>query len=197
MTKRMRGGEPPKAPHFDFVTAEYATFDHITVHKWETCRGIGNSFGYNQCETARDYLRAEDLIRLLADVVSKNGNLLLNVGPCADGTIHPLQVTALEGLGCWLKANGESIYNTRPWIRFKDTDANGAEVRYTAKEGALYAIVTRLPASKVLCLPLGFVSGATLLETGDALEVECSSGNLQIALPARISEESIPVIRIW
>ena len=192
----MRGGEPPKAPHFDFVTPEYATFDHITAHKSETCRGIGNSFGYNQCENARDYQKADDLIRLLADVVSKNGNLLLNVGPCADGTIHPLQVTALEGLGRWLKANGESIYGTRPWIRFKDTDANGTEVRYTAKEGALYAIVTKLPASKVLCLPLGLVGGATLLETGDALEVERSGGNLQIALPARISEESIPVIRI-
>ncbi len=196
MTKRMRGGEPPKAPHFDFMTPEYATFDHITAHKWETCRGIGNSFGYNQCENARDYQKADDLICLLADVVSKNGNLLLNVGPCADGTIHPLQVTALEGLGRWLKANGESIYDTRPWIRFKDTDANGTEVRYTAKEGTLYAIVTKLPASKVLCLPLGFVGRATLLETGDALEVEHSGGNLQIAFPARISEESIPVIRI-
>ena len=96
MIKRMGQGEM-KVPHSDFITPEYATLDHIAPHKWETCRGIGNSFGYNQFEDADDYQKADDLIRLLADIVSKNGNLLLNVGPCADGTIHPAQVRHLKG----------------------------------------------------------------------------------------------------
>ncbi len=196
MLKRMRGGEPPKAPHCDFVTPEYATLDHITTHKWETCRGIGNSFGYNQLEGADDYLQADDLIRLLADIVSKNGNLLLNVGPCADGTIHPLQLEALEGLGRWLKANGEAIYGTRPWVRFADADAGGADVRYTAKDGAVYAIVTKMPASKALSLPPDLDDRITLLGSGDRLRVDRSGGNRQVIFPAELPAESIPVIRM-
>ncbi len=191
--KRMGQGEM-KVPHSDFVTPEYATLDHITTHKWETCRGIGNSFGYNQFEDAGDYQKADDLIRLLADIVSKNGNLLLNVGPKADGSLHPLQVDALEGLGAWLTVNGESIYSTRPWTRFSDTDASGAEVRYTWKGEALYAIVIKPPAGGVLSLPVDAAEGMiTLLETGDRLRVERSGEQVQVTLPAGMK---IPVINI-
>src|SRR5512138_3198591 len=90
---------------------------------------------------------------MLADIVSKNGNLLLNVGPRADGWIHPLQVEAMEGLGAWLQRNGEAIYGTRPWIRYTDSDPGGAEVRYTAKKGTLYVIVTNLPENRMIRLP--------------------------------------------
>ena len=102
--KKVEMGSRPTVPHCDFITPEYAAFDHIIDHKWETCRGIGNSFGYNQIEDDSDYKNADELIRLLADIVSKNGNLLLNVGPCADGSLHPAQVTALKGIGNWLKS---------------------------------------------------------------------------------------------
>ncbi|MCU0521452.1 MAG: alpha-L-fucosidase [Anaerolineae bacterium] len=195
MIRRMAGGKPPQAPHCDFVTPEYATLDTITPHKWETCRGIGNSFGFNQSESAEDYQKAVDLVRLLADIVSKNGNLLLNVGPCADGTIHPAQLEALEGLGGWLKANGESIYGTRPWLRWKDEGASGGEVRYTSKERTLYAIVTKLPANGVLSLPPDIEGDVTLLETREMLKVDRLDGHCRITLPAMTSL-SIPVIRI-
>lgn len=194
--KRMQNSEAPKVPHCDFVTPEYTILDHITPYKWETCRGIGNSFGYNQVEDAKDYQKMDDLIRLLADVVSKNGNLLLNVGPCADGAIHPLQVEALEGLGAWLKANGESIYGTRPWIRFGDDAANGGEVRYTAKGNVRYAIVTKMPTDKALLLPADLDGSATLLETGTILPAERLGQHLRISLPTGMPADSIPVIRI-
>ena len=162
-----------KVPHSDFTTPEYATLDHIAEHKWETCRGIGNSFGYNQFEDADDYQKAEDLIRLLADIVSKNGNLLLNVGPRADGSLHPKQVEALEGIGAWLTANGESIYGTHPWSRFMDVGENGSEVRYTSKGETLYAIVVKQSADGLVELPdAERVEGkVTLLETGASLPV--------------------------
>ena len=194
--KRMPGGEQPKVPHCDFVTPEYTALDHITSHKWEACRGIGNSFGYNRFENAGDYQKADDLIRLLADVVSKNGNLLLNVGPCADGVIHPLQVEALEGLGNWLRANGEAIYGTRPWTRFGDATAGGGEVRYTAAGSVRYAIVTRMPADRILSLPADLGASATLLETGEDLTAERRGEHLRIALPAGLPADAIPVIRI-
>jgi alpha-L-fucosidase len=195
--ERMGKGEPPKPAHCDFVTPEYATRDHIAEQKWETCRGIGNSFGYNQFEGADDYQKAVDLIRLLVDIVSKNGNLLLNVGPRADGSIHPLQVEALEGLGAWLKKNGEAIYGTRPWKRFNEPGAGEADIRYTAKSGALYAILTKIPANRLLDLPPDAAQGAvTLLETGEELQVERSGPKLRVTLPGKFTENAIPVIKI-
>jgi alpha-L-fucosidase len=195
MIKRMGQGEM-KVPHSDFSTPEYATLDHIAPHKWETCRGIGNSFGYNQFEDAKDYQKADDLIRLLADIVSKNGNLLLNVGPRADGSLHPRQVEALEGMGAWLKANGDAIYGTRPWTRFMDAGENGAEVRYTSKAGALYVIVTKMPTDGIVTLPLDVEGSATLIETGDRLQVERSGANFVVTLPAGTKSETIPVVKI-
>ena len=190
--KRM-GQSELKVPHSDFITPEYATLDHIAPHKWETCRGIGNSFGYNQFEDANAYQKADDLIRLLADIVSKNGNLLLNVGPRADGSLHPQQVEALEGMGAWLKANGESIYGTRPWMRFSDSSENGVEVRYTSKGETLYVIVTKLPVDGIVALPLDVEGSVTLLETGASLKVERSGKRMKVMLPA---ESKIPVLKI-
>jgi alpha-L-fucosidase len=195
LLKAVKTAEPPPVPHSDFLTPEYAALDHITKHKWETCRGIGSSFGYNQFEDAGDYKKPEELIRLLADVVSKNGNLLLNVGPRSDGTIHPLQVAAVEGIGKWLAANGECIYGSRPWIRYRDIDPAGGEVRYTTKEGARYAIVTRLPESKVLALPPDVDGDMTLLSSGARLHVDRSGGKLCISLPPGTGGEAVPVIK--
>lgn len=98
-----------------FSTREYCTIPHRLPYPWEATRGLGWSFGYNQAETADDSLSGADLVRLLVDVVAKNGNLLINVGPRADGSIPDLQLDAMRALGSWLRTNGEAIYGTRPW----------------------------------------------------------------------------------
>jgi alpha-L-fucosidase len=196
LLKGVKTVEPPKVPHSDFVTPEYATLDHITPYKWETCRGIGSSFGYNQAEGAGDYKTADELVRLLADVVSKNGNLLLNVGPAADGSIHSLQRAALEGTGDWLKVNGEAIYGTRPWVRFGDTDAGGNEVRYTAKGDAVYAIAIKLAGAGAIELPVDQARKVALLSTGEPLPVERAGGKAHVTLPPGMSPGSIPVVKI-
>jgi alpha-L-fucosidase len=194
MLRRMKpGGAMPAVPHSDFTTPEYATLDRIGERKWETCRGIGNSFGYNALEDSSDYKTADELICLLADVVSKGGNLLLNVGPCADGSIHPLQRAALDGLGAWLKANGEAIYGTRPWARYGDTLPGGGEARYTVKEGALYVIVTKRPPDGELRLPVEERSSAAVLATDEPLPARREGGALVIALT---SGEPIPALKL-
>lgn len=194
--KKMDTNRFPPVPHCDFLTAEYTGFDGIQHKKWEACRGIGNSFGYNQFEGEIDYMKPEEAIRLLADVVSKNGNLLLNVGPRPDGSLHPCQVSVLEGLGAWLQMNGEAIYGTRPWIQHKDVGVGEAEVRYTSKNEALYAIVTRMPENRTLSLPVDVRSNISLLETAQILHAEADGERVRIRLPELLASESIPVVKI-
>ena len=87
----------------DFRTPEFAVMKEIRSEKWETCRGMGRGFGYNREEADSDYIQLPELIRMLVDIVSKNGNLLLNVGPMADGTIPEVQAELLRGVGRWLR----------------------------------------------------------------------------------------------
>lgn len=122
-----------KPPHFDFRTPEFAVMEGIRTEKWETCRGMGNGFGYNREERDEDYIKLPELVRMLVDIVSKNGNLLLNVGPMPDGAIPGVQAALLRGLGAWLATYGEAIYGTRPWTRAEGATTAGGSVRFTHK----------------------------------------------------------------
>ena len=85
--------------HSDFKSPEYQTLDKISPTKWEECRGLGRSFGYNRAEGEAETIAPNELIYLLVDIISKNGNLLLDVGPEADGTIPPVQMSPPQGSG--------------------------------------------------------------------------------------------------
>jgi alpha-L-fucosidase len=188
----------PKVPHSDYQTTEYFGHAQATTFKWEACRGIGNSFGYNQFETTADYQSAPELIRLLVDIVSKNGNLLLNVGPRADGSLPVEQIAALEGMGQWLAINGEAIYGTRPWTRFKESCENGAEVRYTIKDTALYATVVALPTDRTLTLPVLPIrpgSRVQLMGRDQPIEWAHTGGRFSAQLPPLASDD-IPVLKL-
>lgn len=145
--------------HFDFKTPEYASFDKITDPKWEATRGIGYSFGYNRNEGLESYLSLKDLVHSFIDIVSKNGNLLLNVGPMADGTIPELQHERLRGLGRWLAVNGEAIYGSRPWTHAEGTTTGGAKVRFTRANNAVYATVLEAPSPAPITLQALIVAG--------------------------------------
>ena len=121
----------------DFTTPEYAKYDKITEKKWESCRGLGYSFGYNQVEGPDQVISPDKLVWLLVDIVSKNGNLLLNIGPRPDGSISEIQMDRLNRLGEWLAVNGEGIFDSRPWTKA----SSAANTRFTSKGGSLYAYV--------------------------------------------------------
>jgi alpha-L-fucosidase len=84
-------------------------------HPWEENRGIGFSFGFNRAEHLKDYHTGRELIIMLVDTVSRGGNLLLDIGPDADGTIPIIMEERLHEIGSWLKINGDAIYGTKPW----------------------------------------------------------------------------------
>ena len=147
---------------FDYYNIEYPTGGQYayTTKKWEADRAIGYSFGYNkQEETDQSHaLSGEALVRMLADVVSKNGNLLLGIGPKADGTIPTWQVTRLQALGGWLNKNGAAIYATRPWVTSEGyAQINGGatfEVRFTRSKdnNFLYTILMTNPQAQDVIL---------------------------------------------
>jgi alpha-L-fucosidase len=183
----------------DFFTPEYAKLDEISEAKWEACRGIGYSFGYNRNETDAQMISVDALVDLLVDIVSKNGNLLLNVGPMADGTIPAGQVERLRGLGEWLTVNGEAIYESKPWSRASGETAGGLPVRFTRKGDAVFAILLDTPATsriEIRSLPLAPGSQVRLLGFEGELEWASEGESAVIQLPADRPEAPAHTLRI-
>ena len=141
----------------------------ILPEPWQTDTCIGNWHYDRDLYEKRGYKTAAEVVHLLADVVSKNGNLMLSVPVRGDGTLDDLEISILEDIGSWLTVNGEAVYGTRPWTIFgqgpiiedaavhlgtgevveKAVRPFGAEdVRYTrSKDGrTLYALVLGWPA---------------------------------------------------
>jgi alpha-L-fucosidase len=182
-----RWGKETRALHGGFYTTEYGRIHQrdasgdVIPHPWEECRGIGHSFGYNRAERLADYASPEKLISLLADTVSRGGNLLLDIGPTADGRIPVIMEERLLQMGHWLETNGEAIYGTRRWRVTSEGDA----VRYTSREGTVFAIHLGWPGS-ALTLEAPEPTPATrvrLLGAEGPLKWRRAKGGLQIERP--------------
>lgn len=109
-----RWGKDSRHKHGGYWTTEYAAGLQDGTHAWEESRGMAYSYGFNRAERVGDYKTGREFILVLADLVSRGGNLLLDIGPAADGTIPALMEQRLLEIGDWLKVNGEAIYGTRP-----------------------------------------------------------------------------------
>jgi alpha-L-fucosidase len=183
----------------DFETPEYASFSEIRAKKWESCRGIGASFGYNRNEGAAQHLSVENLVRSFVDIVSKNGNLLLNVGPMADGTIPELQRERLLGLGAWLDVNGDAIFDTRPWVVADGATDGGVAVRFTQKAGDLYATLLDTPATSTFeikglrCAP---GTSVQLLGGSAPLAWRATDGGVAVTLAGELPASPAHALRI-
>ena len=184
---------------YDYTTPEYKSYNVIKKKKWESNRGIGNSYGYNKMEKEGDYLTSKDLIRMLVDIVSKNGNLLLNVGPMPDGTIPELQKEVLLGIGQWLEINGEGIYGTHPWERAEGNTLDNLEIRFTHKNESLYIHLLNNPIGKmlkILALIIPQNSQIKLLGNKDQLIWQQDQEDLIINVPENLIESPVYVFKV-
>jgi alpha-L-fucosidase len=133
-------GMPGK--HGDYFSSEYKDADTNAFRRyWEESRGVGGSYGYNRAENLNDYSTSEELIHELIDIVSRGGNLLLNVGPTADGRIPVIMQERLSDIGNWLDVNGEAIYGTRK-NSVSNEEYQGRKIYYTKKGDTLFAFIT-------------------------------------------------------
>jgi alpha-L-fucosidase len=130
------------------------------------------------------------MIYLLVDIVSKNGNLLLDVGPEADGTIPDVQMNRLKALGAWLQVNGDAIYATHPWKRAAGETAEGIPARFTQKDSATYAILLGQPKTATATFKSLSVKPGTkifLLGNAEPLAWSQQGDSLRVDLPAALT----------
>ena len=182
--------------HYDFRTPEYAQYSEIRKRKWEATRGIGHSYGYAANEPLSNVISPAELIHSFVDGVSKNGNLLLNIGPRADGSVQPEHEVPLRALGAWLRANGEAIFGTRPWDNAEGiAHSAGTEfpVRFTTNGDRLFAtILGPLSVGEFAIDGLGGreAAGLRVLATGDMVPATVANGRLSASFPELLPAEA-------
>jgi alpha-L-fucosidase len=175
--------------HCDFRTPEYEVMQTVSERKWELARGLGHSFGANRHELPEDVVSDTELIRMFCDVVSKNGNLLIGIGPRPDGTIPEIQQAPLRGLGSWLAVNGEAIYGSRPWVRPDSSTVDGTPVRFTKSDRGVYALVLGVPSGRLMTLcdiDATGVRRVRVVGTDESVDWSAVDGRLTVTLPERM-----------
>jgi alpha-L-fucosidase len=184
-----------------------------TEHPWEENRGMGFSYGYNRAERLTDYHTGRELVTILVDTVSRGGNLLLDIGPKADGTIPLIMEERLTEIGQWLKVNGEAIYGSKPWKETRQWSAGevpkieynqeyssdydvtkltgtpepgkaGIEAFFTSKGNDLYAILPNWSGHSLILRDVSGVKSVSLLGSTMPVKFKVSKAGTSIELPA-------------
>ncbi|HRD57665.1 MAG TPA: alpha-L-fucosidase [Ferruginibacter sp.] len=189
-----RWGNDTKGKHGGFQTSEYGAGNVSGSKAWEETRGIGQSFGYNRNENLNDYASSQQLIHELINTVSRGGNLLLNIGPAADGTIPVIMQQRLMDIGNWLKVNGEAIYETTTWdnapLVTKETD-----LFFTKKQNNVFAITTKWK-KEIIIKNIGRPKAVKLLGYNNVVKFTYANNTLRIQMPL-LTPDVIPCQYSW
>jgi alpha-L-fucosidase len=173
----------------NYVTPEQQVPAGYLPYPWESCMTLGNSWSYVPND---QYKSARKVIHLLTDIVSKNGNLLLNIGPGPDGEWDPNAYARLEEIGKWMTVNGEAIYNA-------EADPNLARQGnwvFTKKDKCIYAIYQlaekeAVPSNYSLTIPEGvMVKGIQLLGADQKIKLTQNKNAVQFAIDLKKSPKA-------
>jgi alpha-L-fucosidase len=205
------GGAGEFLPKAGVQDIERGVLEGVNPLPWQTDTSNGDWF-YN----VNDHFKTTpQVIGMLADIVSKNGNLLMNVVKYPDGTLPPQSEELLAGLAAWMKVNSAAIHGTRPWKIYgegptktkagsfaESGDYTAEDIRFTTKDGALYAIFLGWPQRESAIQSLGSnaLPGAVIervdLLGGPKLKFRRDAGSLRLTLPPPQAGAMIPAVRI-
>jgi alpha-L-fucosidase len=204
------------APGVGVVDLELGRMNTLTNYEWITDTTVDNGQGWGYLKDTR-YKSTTTMVHYLIDNVSKNGYLLLNVGPKPDGTLPEESKDILRGVGAWLKINGEAIFGSRCWTTYGEGPTQikkgGAfnedegfvfgpqDVRFTLKGNALYAIVLGWPGEQVTIRSLQVIypneiQSIRMLGTDQELKWSLSENGLTIQAPDKKPCEHAYVFKI-
>ncbi len=180
---------------FDHRTPEYATSAGMGDVAWETVRGVGHSFGHKANELPEDFLTGDALVAMFLRIVGHGGNLLINIGPRADGRIPDEQAGPLRALGAFLQANGQAIYGSRPDTALPRAEIGGASVLPVTVGRRRFALVAgALPATFRLA-GWGGVAGLSIFG-GPPLACQRDGDDLQVTLPPALAASAHAVLTV-
>jgi alpha-L-fucosidase len=211
------GEAGPFERHALVSNVERGTLGQIQKEPWQTATCIGNWHYSRRIYEEGSYKSARTVVQMLADIVSKNGNLLLSIPVRGDGTIDDKEEGILDDITSWTGRYGEAIFKSRPWRSFgegptgpppagafgedKAKNLTARDVRFTAKDGALYAIFMEWPDGESAIASLGTRAlGDAVVERveilgGPTLEFRRDAEALRLTLP-RAGDGFTPAIRI-
>ena len=184
---------------------ERGVMNDIRKEPWQTDTCIGDWHYKESLLTNHSYRTTQMVLQMLADIVSKNGNLLLNFPPLPDGTLDDDELKILGELADWMPVNGEAIFGTRPWKIYGEGPSKvkkggggnegklaytAKDIRFTTKDGVLYALALGWPEDgrlvvKSLATPAGKVSSVALLGHAGNLEWKQTDEGLVITMPEK------------
>jgi alpha-L-fucosidase len=172
-----------RGPYENYVTPEQAVPNTYLPYPWESCITLGNSWSYVPND---QYKSSRKVIHLLTDIISKNGNLLLNIGPRPDGEWDTAAYARLKQIGAWLKVNGEAVYNTEADPQLP----RQGNFVFTRKGNTIYAIYQWKEAEvipPVLHLKgkiFSTVKKVRLLSSVQKISITSTEDGMQLQLPA-------------
>jgi alpha-L-fucosidase len=209
-----KGGHPNWPVSLGARSRDNMNMKSIPKEPWENPATMSTSYGFcEKEETGDSYRSIQELIQLLCDVVSKNGTLLLTVGPKGDGTIPQRQQERLLAIGDWLKVNGEAIYGTRPWIQFGEGEGESVclrrhsvpirdkEIRYTQKDQTLYVLSLNKPVLPLMLTATkryqqADIRNITLLGSDQEIIWHMTDRGISIDSPSDMEGEHVWAFRI-
>jgi len=187
----------------------------IRPEPWQTDTCVGDWYYDIRIFEQHRYKSATLVLQMLADIVSKNGNLLLNLPPRPDGTLDDDELKILDELGKWMRVNGEAIFGTRPWKVFGEGPSRvnsggfnegklsytARDIRFTTKGGSLYALALRWPEDRRLIVrspaaPAGKVREVSLLGHRGKVGWEQTEAGLVVAMPEEKPGEHVFALKI-
>ncbi|TVY14987.1 Tissue alpha-L-fucosidase [Lachnellula arida] len=175
----------------DFDTPEYSRLSISQPRKWESNMGMDPySYGYNQATSTSSYMNASTIVTTLIDVISKNGNLLLDIGPTGNGSILQVEKDNLLEAGVWIQSHGEAIFNTTYWFI---TPGEEDFIRFTQTLDAFYIHVLEKPSQTIIInSPVPYITGDRIVTVGGTLSGSpiqsklLANGSLEIEIPENI-----------